>query len=132
MSDDDKKKEDKDTLVFRGYDGKVKFAEFDKNMGREMRKKYGTTLGDQFWKNGLPVLQGDDAMSHDQFMVHCEDVLYALTETLQGTNNCTMWAVVSGNEVGTWSGENRNSKGCSIPSPASAREKCSSVVKNME
>ena len=48
MSDDDKKKEDKDTLVFRGYDGKVKFAEFDKHMGREMRKKYGTTLGDQF------------------------------------------------------------------------------------
>jgi len=80
MSDDDKKKEDKDTLVFRGYDGKVKFAEFDKHMGREMRKKYGTTLGDQFWKNGLPVLQGDDAMSHDQFMVHCEDVLYALAD----------------------------------------------------
>ncbi len=77
MSDDDKKKEDKDTLVFRGYDGKVKLAEFDKYMGREMRKKYGTTLGDQFWKNGLLVLQGDDAMSHDQFMMHCEDVLYA-------------------------------------------------------
>ncbi len=45
-----------------------------------MRKKYGTTLGDQFWKNGLPVLQGDDAMSHDQFMTHCEDVLYALAD----------------------------------------------------
>ena len=80
MSDLDKKKDDKDTLVFRGYDGKVKFAEFDKHMGREMRKKYGTTLGDQFWKNELPVLQGDGAMSHDQFMTHCEDVLYALAD----------------------------------------------------
>ena len=80
MSDDDKKKEDKDTIVFRGYDGKVKFAEFDKHMGRAMRRKYGTTLGDQFWKNGLPVLQGDDAMSHDEFMAHCEDVLYALAD----------------------------------------------------
>jgi hypothetical protein len=45
MSDDDKKKEDKDTLVFRGYDGKVKFAKFDKHMGRAMRRKYSTTLG---------------------------------------------------------------------------------------
>jgi len=80
MSDDDKKKEDKDTLVFRGYDGKVKFAEFDKHKGREMRKKYGTTLGDQFWKDWLLVLQGDDAMGHDQFMTHCEDVLYALDD----------------------------------------------------
>ncbi len=91
MSDDDKKKEDKDTLVFRGYDGKVKFAEFNKHMGREMRKKYGTTLGDQFWKNGLPVLQGGDAMSHDQFMTHCEtSSMRWLTETLRGTSNCTM------------------------------------------
>ena len=80
MSDDDKTKEDKDKIVFRGYDGKVKFAEFDKHMGRAMRRKYGTTLGDQFWKNGLPVLQGDDAMSHDGFMTHCEDVLYALAD----------------------------------------------------
>jgi hypothetical protein len=67
-------------MVFRGYDGKVKFAEFDKHMGRAMRKKYGTTLGDQFWKNGLPVLQGDDATDHDSFMSHCEDVLYALAD----------------------------------------------------
>ena len=28
MSDDDKTKEDKDTILFCGYDGKVKFAEF--------------------------------------------------------------------------------------------------------
>ncbi len=48
MSDDDKKKEKKDMMVYRGYDGKVKFAEIDKHMGRPMRKKYGTTLGDQF------------------------------------------------------------------------------------
>ncbi len=51
MSDDDKKKEEKDTMVVRCYDRKVKFAEFDKHMGRAMRRKYCTTLGDQIWKN---------------------------------------------------------------------------------
>ena len=58
MSDDDKKKEVKDTLVFRGYDGKVKFAEFDKHMGREMRKKYGTTLGANFGRMDCPCCKG--------------------------------------------------------------------------
>ena len=75
MSDDDKKKEEKDTMVVRCYDRKVKFAEFDKHMGRAMRRKFCTTLGDQFWKNELPVLKGDDAMVQFTLMNHCEDGL---------------------------------------------------------
>jgi hypothetical protein len=58
MSDsDDKRKDDSDKMVFRGYDGKIKFAEFDKHMDRQLRAKYGTTLSDQFWTNTLPIVQ---------------------------------------------------------------------------
>ena len=33
MSDsDDKRKDDSDKMVFRGYDGKINFAEFDKHV----------------------------------------------------------------------------------------------------
>ena len=68
MSDtDDKRKDDSDKLVFRGYDGKVNFAEFDKHVARKLRAKYGTTLGDQFWTNTLPIVQGEGAMGNDDF-----------------------------------------------------------------
>jgi hypothetical protein len=79
MSDsDDKRKDDSDKMVFRCYDGNINFAEFDKHMARQLRAKYGTTLGDQFWTNALPIVQGEGAMSHDDFMAHCEDILYAM------------------------------------------------------
>ncbi len=79
MSDsDDKRKDDSAKMVFRGYDGKHTFQEFDKHMARLLRSKYGTILGDQFWTNKLPVLQGDGAMNNDEFLAHCEDILYAM------------------------------------------------------
>ncbi len=50
MSDDDKKKEDKDTLEFRGYDGKVKFAEFDiEKWERNMAPHLATNSGRMDW-----------------------------------------------------------------------------------
>ncbi len=54
------------------------------------------------------------------------------TETLRGTRSCTMLEMVSGNGVGTLSGESKNSNGRSKRSPGSARVKRSSDVKNME
>ena len=81
MSDtDDKRKDDSDKMVFRGYDGKVNFAEFDKHVARQLRAKYGTTLGDQFWTNTLPIVQGEGAMGNDDFLAHCEDILYAMAD----------------------------------------------------
>ena len=81
MSDtDDKRKDDSDKMVFRGYDGKVNFAEFDKHVARQLRAKYWTTLGDQFWTNTLPIVQGEGAMGNDDFLAHCEDILYAMAD----------------------------------------------------
>jgi hypothetical protein len=81
MSDsDDKRKDDSDKMVFRGYEGKYNFQEFDKHMARKLRSKYGTTLGDQFWTNKLPILQGEGAMNNDEFLAHCEDILYSMAD----------------------------------------------------
>ncbi len=129
MSDsDDKRKEDSDKMVFRSYDGKHTFQEFDKHMARLLRSKYWTTLGDQFWTNKLPVLPLTMMSSWHIAKTYC---MLWQTKTRRDTNTCMTWIPGSGKEAGTSRGEKGDLKGCTTSCMANAKAKHISALKNM-
>ena len=40
--------------------------------------KFGSEIGDQLWRNDLPIIDGDDAIGRAEFKEHCAEVLEAI------------------------------------------------------
>jgi hypothetical protein len=76
--DEDFKNMEKETVVFHGNTGKVSWIEFEKSIARYFRMKFGSEIGDQLWRNDLPILEGDDAIGRAEFREHCQEVLEAI------------------------------------------------------
>ena len=90
--DQDYKDMEKETVVFHGKTGKVSWIEFEKSIARYFR-----IIGDQLWRNDLPILEGDDAIGRAEFREHCNEVLDAIS-----THSPQKYAILKPQNSGFW------------------------------
>ena len=76
--DQDYKDMEKETVLFNGKGGKVSWIEFEKSIARYFRMKFGSEIGNQLWRNELPIIDGDEAIDRAEFKEHCQEVLEAI------------------------------------------------------
>ena len=69
---------EKETVLFHGKSGKVTWNEFEKSIARYFRMKFGSEIGNQLWRNELPIIDGDEAIDRAEFKEHCQEVLEAI------------------------------------------------------
>ena len=69
---------EKETVLFHGKTGKVTWIEFEKSIARYFRTKFGSEIGNQLWRNELPIIDGDEAIDRAEFKEHCQEVLEAI------------------------------------------------------
>ena len=78
---DQVKKMEHEDMLFTGYGGKVTFDMFDKHIGRYMRLRYGRRIGEGLWMDNLPLIEGEQQISDEEFLIHCDEVADAITMT---------------------------------------------------
>ena len=69
---------EKETVLFHGKSGNVTWNEFEKSIARYFRMKFGSEIGNQLWRNELPIIDGDEAIGRAEFKEHCQEVLEAI------------------------------------------------------
>ena len=53
----DYKDMEKETVLFHGKSGNVTWIEFEKSIARYFRMKFGSEIGNQLWRNELPIIE---------------------------------------------------------------------------
>ncbi len=95
--DQDYRDMEKETVFFHGKTGKVSWIEFEKSIARYCRMKFGSEIGDQLWRNYLPIIKGDDAIGRAEFKEHCAEVLEAIA-----THSPQKYAILKPLNSGFW------------------------------
>ena len=92
--------ESKGRKTFDGEPGSD-YTQFEKKIARWCRKKYGSEIGDMFWRNELPALAGTDAIGGAEFNAHCEAVWDCINDT-HPTKAKFLYEVASGFWARDW------------------------------
>ena len=95
--DEEFKDMEKETIQFHGKTGKVTWIEFEKSIARYFRMKFGSEIGNQLWRNELPIIEGQGAIDRVEFKEHCQTVLEAIA-----THSPQKYAILKPHNSGFW------------------------------